>query len=482
MEKVRLGLSMANSWTDPAMLLVLVGVVLGLTALWPIFTLVAIYQGVTNTENDCLYGADGIISFALAAFVLWFLYRNLYLQTGSADTEKYIIFNEETARGRELKAQFAHSRIPVVTLVDAYFNLHLTFRNEVYKTIAEDRYEFIAWRPTGTLIKFLALQFVPGYSSSFKDLLSTKKEIADHYDRGNDFFACFLGPSMVYTSGVFHGTHQTLEQAQFNKMSLVCNKLQIKPGMQCLDIGCGWGTLIRHMKREFGAVATGVTLSQEGALWCRQRNKAEFNDELATEVLVMDYRNIPQNRKFDAISSIEMAEHVGLINFQLYLKQVKRLLKDDGMFVCQVSGIRQNPNWEDVMWGLFMSRYIFPGADASTPIWWYVHQFEKAGFSVHSHEDVGVHYAHTLHRWYLNWNKPEHKAYILKKYDERLFRLWNIFLAWSVMAPVAAYGGCQQFLVHPATREFPRDVFCNPGGENVTGTNIVGVGTSRDHF
>jgi len=287
---------------------------------------------------------------------------------------------------------------------------------------------------------------------------------------------------MVYTSGVFHGTHQTLEQAQFNKMSLVCNKLQVKPGMQCLDIGCGWGTLIRHMKREFGAVATGVTLSKEGAKWCRDRNTLEFGNEDATEVLVMDYRNIPMNRKFDAISSIEMAEHVGLENFQLYLKQVKRLLKDDGMFVCQVSGIRQNPNWEDVMWGLFMSRYIFPGADASTPIWWYVHEFEKAGFSVHSHEDVGVHYAHTLHRWYLNWNKPEHKEYIIKKYDERLYRLWNIFLAWSVMAPVAAYGGCQQFLVHPASREFPRDVFCNPDGANTSGSNIVGVGTSRDHF
>lgn len=372
--------------------------------------------------------------------------------------------------------------MPVVTLYDNYFNLHLDFNGDVYEILKDYRYDFVCWRPTATLLKFLILQFVPSYSSSFKDKLSTKKEIADHYDRGNDFFASFLGPAMVYTSAVFHGTDQTLEQAQFNKMNMICDKLQIKEGHRTLDIGCGWGTLVRHCAREYGAVAAGVTLSEEGAKWCRDKNREEFGDENATEIILKDYRDIPYPRKFHAISSVEMAEHVGLANFQVYLKKIRDLLEDDGMFVCQVSGIRQAPNWEDVMWGLFMSRYIFPGADASTPAWWYTKEFEKAGFNVHSLENVSIHYAHTLHRWYLNWIKPEHKAHTLKVFDERLFRLWAIFLAWSSLAPATNYGSCLQFMVHPSTRDFPCDIFCNPGKDNTSGRNIIGVGLHADNM
>lgn len=480
MEKVSLGLSMGNAWTDPAMLLVFVGVL----TFWTVTTVaLCLYELATyeQPEGEGWHGADGFLSFVVAIYILRVLYFKLYLSTGPAETTEFIEF-ADTPNGRSLKATYGKIRIPVVTLYDAYFNLDLDFKGDVYEVLKDHRYKFIAWRPTGTLIRFLLEQFVPGISSSFKDKLSTKKEIADHYDRGNDFFAAFLGESMVYTSGVFHGTHQTLEQAQFNKMSMICNKLQIKKGYKCLDIGCGWGTLVRHMTREFGAKATGVTLSKEGAKWCRDQNVKEFNNVDATEILVSDYRDIPANRKFNVISSIEMAEHVGLANFQLYLSEVKRLLTDDGMFVCQVSGIRQNPNWEDVMWGLFMSRYIFPGADASTPAWWYTKEFEKAGFNVHSLENIGVHYAHTIHRWYQNWNKPEHKEHIFKAYDERLYRLWNIFLAWSSLAPVVSYGSCLQFLVYPATRVFPRDLFCNPGPDNVSGQNIIGVGLHKDNM
>ena len=479
-EKINLGLSMASKWTDPAMLLIYVGVIMG----WTVVTVsLCAYEMITHKQSkgEVWHGADGFVSFLVAIYILRLLYNSVYLNTGPAETTKYIDF-ADTANGRALKAKFSKSRIPIVTLYDSYFNLDLDFKGGVYEVLKDNRYDFIAWRPTMNLIKFLLLQFVPGISSSFKDKLSTKKEIADHYDRGNDFFACFLGESMVYTSGVFHGTHQTLEQAQFNKMSMICNKLQIKKGHRTLDIGCGWGSLVRHMSREFGAKATGVTLSKEGAKWCREYNEREFGNPDATEILIMDYRDIPKNRKFNAISSVEMAEHVGLANFQLYLSQVKRLLTDDGMFVCQVSGIRQNPNWEDTMWGLFMSRYIFPGADASTPAWWYTKEFEKAGFNVHSLENVGVHYAHTIHRWYQNWNKEDHRKHILEKYDERLFRLWNIFLAWSALAPVVSYGSCLQFLVHPSTRVFPQDIFCNPGPDNVSGKNVIGVGLRNDNM
>jgi cyclopropane fatty-acyl-phospholipid synthase-like methyltransferase len=181
---------------------------------------------------------------------------------------------------------------------------------------------------------------------SFKNKIATKKEIAAHYDRGNDFFRAFLGPRMVYTSGVYYdkpswskpgktagygeqvgGT--TLEEAQDNKMSLICEKLQLKKGDEYLDIGCGWGTLMRHGAREFGAKSVGVTLSVEGAKWCNAQIEAEGISDTA-EILCCDYRDIPKERKFQAISAIEMAEHVGIANFQLFLGNIYNMLEVRG--------------------------------------------------------------------------------------------------------------------------------------------------------
>lgn len=214
----------------------------------------------------------------------------------------------------------------------------------------------------------------------------------------------------IYTSAFYHGTDQTLEQAQKNKLNMICEKMHLfKPGMRHLDIGCGWGTLVRWSAKEFGAKSIGVTLSKQGAKWCRDNNakeklaKANETDELKQgqcEILVCDYREVPstlakQNPSksedellFDVISAVEMAEHVGIANFQLFLTNCRDMLKDDGLFYMQVAGLRKGSDWQDTQWGLFMSRYIFPGADASTPLFWYVKQLEMAGFEVKSVETV----------------------------------------------------------------------------------------------
>ena len=145
----------------------------------------------------------------------------------------------------------------------------------------------------------------------------------------------------IYTSAFYHGTEQTLEQAQKNKLNMICEKMHLfKPGMRHLDIGCGWGTLVRWSAKEFGAKSIGVTLSKQGAKWCRDNNvkeklaKANETDELKQgqcEILVCDYREVPstlakQNPSkseeellFDVISAVEMAEHVRIANFQLLL-------------------------------------------------------------------------------------------------------------------------------------------------------------------
>merc|ERR1711871_913652 len=228
-------------------------------------------------------------------------------------------------------------------------------RGDCLEILSKHRDEFVNYKTTVRQLLWLLSQFVPikgGHgsgNSSQKDVDSTTKEISEHYDRGNNFFHAFMGDSMVYTSGVFKSVPSfgdeigyaasandgSLEQAQFNKMQLICEKLQLQEGEKFLDIGCGWGTLTRHAVREYGAIGTGVTLSAEGKKYCDAASDAEGTP---TEILKMDYRLIPKNRKFDKIASIEMAEHVGIKNFvDPYLKSVRELMaRKDSMFLMQV--------------------------------------------------------------------------------------------------------------------------------------------------
>mmetsp|Transcript_3419 Transcript_3419/g.9907 ORF Transcript_3419/g.9907 Transcript_3419/m.9907 type:complete len:283 (-) Transcript_3419:48-896(-) len=271
-----------------------------------------------------------------------------------------------------------------------------------------------------------------------------------------------MGPLMIYPSAIYHGLHQTLEQAQTNKLDTICEKLHLKPGQRMLDIGCGWGTLARHAASRFKARSIGVTLSKEGAAWCREQNAKEGLSQEQCDILMCDYREIPRSDGvFDAISAVEMAEHVGLANFtQPFLSSIFKMLKDDGLFFMQVAGLRKGSNWQDVQWGLFMSKYIFPGADASTPLYWYTQQLEKAGFEVHSVENIGRHYSHTLKAWYDNFQKNKSKPEI-QQYPARLHRLWDIFLAWSVVAAGQGSATCYQIVSHKNLYSFPRDNFCS---------------------
>ena len=438
MEKVRVGWSMSTRWTDPPVLLILMVPYLILLIVWELYFLLSL--------NLAMMVAPVAISYGLWNFV--------YHAAEPAETEKYIVFKDSA-----LKKVYANRKMPICEFYEHFIegDLELKGGADMLKVLDEHRHEFLNFKTTVRQLRFLIEQFFPKTSSSFKDQAATKKEIADHYDRGNDFFGAFLGPSMVYTSGFFRGLDQSLELAQENKMSMVCDKVHLKEGETFLDIGCGWGTLARHAAKKYGAKATGVTLSVEGAAWCAQKNKEE-GLEKDVEILTMDYRDIPKERSFDKVSSIEMAEHVGLQNFQLYLNGVKTLMKDDGLFLMQVAGLRQGSNWQDVAWGLFMSKYIFPGADASTPLNWYIQQCELAGFEVHSVETIGRHYGHTLHAWYDNW--MSNRASMEDKYTPRLFRLWEIFLAWSTIAAGEGSATCYQICMNKNLYKYPRDRWC----------------------
>lgn len=251
-EKIRVGWEMSTRWTDPPMILIF-GIIGGAVFNIAYVVLAAMYLGLVYTP---------------ALVVLEYLWYNfIWMRAQPANTTKYITFNDAG-----MAKAYSNARIPMSTLYDAYIQGKVDFVGDVWVTLDQHRDKFVTYKLTWTMVKWLVLQLFPNaHNSSLKDVKSTTKEIAEHYDRGNDFFNAFMGPSMVYTSGVYRGD-QSLEDAQFNKMSMICDKLMVKEGERFLDIGCGWGTLVRHAAREYGATAVGVTLSKEGAAWCNQKN------------------------------------------------------------------------------------------------------------------------------------------------------------------------------------------------------------------
>lgn len=263
---------------------------------------------------------------------------------------------------------------------------------------------------------------------------------------GDDFYEWFLGPRMIYTSGVVKDItrEETLEELQDNKLTLVCEKLDLKPGDRLLDIGFGWGTLAAFAAKNYGADVTGVTLAEKQAAFGNERIKANGIPEDQARILCLDYRDIPKGKgRFNKIVSLEMAEHVGVRRYNAFLAEVHELLDDDGTFVFQVAGLRPTWQYQDLIWGLFMNKYIFPGADASCALNWVIGRLEGAGFEVKSVDVLGVHYSATIWRWYKNWLGNEDK--VVAKYGKRLFRIWTYFLASSTI--IAREGGSSVFQI-----------------------------------
>ena len=229
---------------------------------------------------------------------------------------------------------------------------------------------------------------------------------------------------MIYTSGIVSDINkeESLEQLQDNKLAIVCEKIGLKPSDTLLDIGCGWGTLAKYASVEYGAHATGVTLGRNQTAFGNNAMRKAGIEENQSKILCMDYRDIPvPTGGYKKITCLEMAEHVGVRHFSTFLRQVYDMLDDDGVFFLQIAGLRKSWQYEDLIWGLFMNKYIFPGADASTPLGWFVDSLEGAGFEIKGIDTIGIHYSATLWRWYRNWigNKEKVEA----KYGQRWFRV-----------------------------------------------------------
>jgi len=233
-----------------------------------------------------------------------------------------------------------------------------------------------------------------------------------HYNIGNDLYEGMLDKHMLYSCAYWNGAN-TLDEAQENKLRLIFNKLQLKPGMHLLDIGCGWGGAARFAAMHYGVKVTGVTISTE------QKKKAdELCRGLPVTIQLKDYREI--RGVYDRIYSIGMFEHVGVKNYASFFDVTRNSLKNDGLFLLHTIGSNRSSRNTDA----WTHKYIFPNSMLPSP-----RQVTEASEQRHIIEDwhsFGNEYSRTLMAWHSNFE--QHWPELRHRYDERFYRMWRYYL------------------------------------------------------
>ncbi|MBS1885768.1 MAG: class I SAM-dependent methyltransferase [Actinobacteria bacterium] len=246
------------------------------------------------------------------------------------------------------------------------------------------------------------------------------RAVRHHYDVSNEFFALFLDQSMTYSCAIFSRGAKTLEEAQETKLDLVATKLAIKEGDRVLDVGCGWGSFSIRAAKEYGASVVGITLSEPQAEEARRRAEAAGVGD-RVEIRVMDYRDLVGER-FDAISSIGMAEHVGAVRIDEYARTLAALLEPGGRLLNHAIGRLRHTDAEA---GAFSERYVFPDG-APLHLSRMLLALERAGLEVHHVEDFRLDYAETLRHWAERLDANLARATELAG-PERI-RVWRLYL------------------------------------------------------
>ncbi|MDC9015591.1 class I SAM-dependent methyltransferase [Mycobacterium marinum] len=250
--------------------------------------------------------------------------------------------------------------------------------------------------------------------------------IHHHYDVSNTFYEWVLGPSMTYTCAVYPNEQATLEEAQENKYRLVFEKLRLRPGDRLLDVGCGWGGMVRYAARH-GVRVIGATLSAEQATWAQQKISDEGLAELA-EVRHCDYRDVVETG-FDAVSSIGMTEHIGVRNYPAYFGLLKSKLRTGGLLLNHC--ITRHDNKSTSFAGGFTDRYVFPDGEL-TGSGRIVTEIQEVGFEVLHEENLRQHYALTLRDWCHNLVK--HWDVAVAEVGLPIAKVWGLYMAASRVA------------------------------------------------
>ncbi len=275
----------------------------------------------------------------------------------------------------------------------------------------------------------------------------SKRNIADHYDLGNDFYQLWLDPTMTYSSAMFSTGSNNLETAQRAKMRRICNTLQLAPGKKVLEIGCGWGGFAEMAATEFGAEVVGITLSREQLAYGQQRiAKAGLADKVTLKL--QDYRDVQGS--FDAIASIEMIEAVGEEYWPTYFRAVRDRLKPSGHACIQAITIAEKYFADYRKAADFIQRYVFPGGMLASPSR-LREEISRAGLKWRDAHWFGQDYAETLKQWQTTfqtaWPKIVELPTAKGRYDGQFKRLWEYYLAYCEAGFRAKWTDVGQILI-----------------------------------
>lgn len=288
---------------------------------------------------------------------------------------------------------------------------------------------------SGSNVKAVALNLMKFYNRLFhsrrdNSLNGSRKNISEHYDLSNDFFALWLDPTMTYSSAYFKEETFTLEEAQKAKYQRLCEQLHLKPTDHVLEIGSGWGGNAIYMASNFGCKVTTITISQEQQKLAIERVKAAgLDDKISVEI--QDYRKI--KGQYDKIVSIEMLEAVGARYFENYFEQCHKLLKQDGILALQVitcpdsrfEALRDGVDW--------IQKHIFPGSLLPS-VGSMNEAINRTGdLTLVDLKDLGLHYARTLKTWFENFNQQLEEVKQLG-FSDSFIRKWNYYLCYCEAA------------------------------------------------
>ncbi|MCQ2998457.1 C17 cyclopropane fatty acid synthase CfaB [Pseudomonas syringae] len=258
------------------------------------------------------------------------------------------------------------------------------------------------------------------------DKATDAASISYHYDVSNEFYQLWLDKEMVYSCAYFKTGNESLEQAQQDKFHHLCRKLRLKPGEYLLDVGCGWGGLARFAAREYGVKVLGITLSREQLKLARARVKAEGLED-RVDLQLLDYRDLPQDGRFDKVVSVGMFEHVGHANLALYAQRLYGAVKEGGLVMnhgITAKHIDGRPVGRGA--GEFIGRYVFPNGELPH-VSRISSDISEAGLEVVDVESLRLHYAKTLEHW--SSRLETHLEQAAAMVPEQTLRIWRLYLA-----------------------------------------------------
>jgi cyclopropane-fatty-acyl-phospholipid synthase len=331
-----------------------------------------------------------------------------------------------TVRLTDRRTAFAIARNPRLGLGEAYMDGRLIIEEGGILDLMELATGANRWEDGGAGRKALSKGKNPLKKlwRARNEARRARKNVAHHYDIGNDLYRLFLDDDLQYSCAYFTDPDNSLEQAQSDKKAHIAAKLALEPGQHILDIGCGWGGTALYLNRVAGVRVTGVTLSEQQLKVARERAAAAgVADQVKFELI--DYRQV--EGQFDRIVSIGMFEHVGAAHYDEFFARCHELLKPDGVMLLHTIGKLGKATTPDP----FTDKYIFPGYHLPS-ISQMAAASEKVRLITTDIETLRLHYAHTLRHWLERTRKA--KAKIVAMYDERFFRMWEFYLAGGVVA------------------------------------------------